>query len=63
MKKVIKITIEIEVSNIQSFDVNWKNESGKCRELEQFQTDIKAAIPDSVGIDLNSIKVVKCYLS
>ena len=58
-----KITIEIEVSNIDRWDVNWENESDKKEQLERLQMEVKTVLADNVGIHWDSLKIVKCEVS
>jgi hypothetical protein len=58
-----KITIEIEVTNIDRWDVNWENESNKKEQLERLQMEVKTVVADNVGINWDSLKIVKCEVS
>jgi len=50
-----KIKVEIEISNIDKWSVDW--DKGKDKELKQLNWDIKIALYDHVGIDMDSVAV------
>lgn len=51
----MKIKIEIEVSNVDEWSVDWKN--NKEKELKQLNYDIKMALYEKVGVDLDNTTV------
>jgi len=58
-----KIKVEVEISNVDNWNVNWDNNDDAAEELEKLQFEIKTAVADMVGIHFNSLKITKCEIS
>jgi hypothetical protein len=50
------ITVEIQIKNIDKWDVDWDKQSNE--ELRILNNDIKVALYEKVGINLDSIHIV-----
>jgi len=61
--KMKKIKVEIEISNIESWSVNWANKDEASEELEKLRLEIKTAIIDDIGIYFDNLKITKCEIS
>lgn len=56
-----KIKVEIEISNVNKWSVDWGKEANKHEALKELNYDIKIALYEKVGIDMDSM-VVKSEL-
>lgn len=53
----MKICVNIEIDNIEQWDINWKEEISKNEELFKIKSDIIKAISDEFWIQTHEIKI------
>jgi hypothetical protein len=51
------IKVEIEITNIDQWDVNWDDESETSEELSDLKWNIKMALFERCGLDLSNISI------
>lgn len=53
----MKIEAKVELSKVDQWNIDWKNESEKANELKKLEWDMKMAIYERCGIDLSNISI------
>ena len=51
------IKVEIEITNIESWDINWADERSAENELAELDNEIQAAVARNCGIGFSHVKV------
>ena len=54
-----RITIELEIENIDNWDVDWNNKDDAESQLIELKHEVHQAISRSCGISMNSINISK----
>lgn len=55
--KEMKIKAKVELSKVEQWNTDWKNESEKANELKKLEWDMKMAIYERCGVDLPNISI------
>ena len=53
----MKIKAKVELSKVEQWNTDWKNESEKANELKKLEWDMKMAIYERCGVDLSNISI------
>jgi len=53
----MKIVAKIELSEVEKWNTDWKNENEKANELKDLEWDMKMAIYERCGVDLSNISI------
>lgn len=53
----MKIKAKVELSKVEQWSTDWKNESEKANELKKLAWDMKMAIYERCGVDLSNISI------
>jgi hypothetical protein len=53
----MKIVAKIELSEVEKWNTDWKNENEKAKELKDLEWDMKMAIYERCGVDLSNISI------
>lgn len=53
----MKINGILEITDVDKWSINWKDDTEKFTELKQLEIDIKNAISDRCGIDISTINI------
>ena len=52
-----KIEAKVKIKKVEQWATNWENEQDKRNELEKLKYDIKMAIFEHCGVDLDKIEI------
>lgn len=53
----MKIKAKVELSKVEQWNTDWKNEIEKANELKKLELDMKMAIYERCGVDLLNISI------
>lgn len=59
----MKIIIELEIENIDNWDVNWSDKDDTESQLIELKHEVHQAISNQCGISMNSISISKVNIS
>jgi hypothetical protein len=53
----MKITLEVTVTGLEGWDMDWSDDEGVKMELVNVEEEVRHAIADRVGINLENLEV------
>jgi hypothetical protein len=57
-----KIIVEIEISNIEQWSVDWYNDAERTEALMELRRDIIHSLSNGVGVDGKNVDITKCII-
>jgi hypothetical protein len=54
----MKITLEVTITDLESWDVDWKDDNTAQLEAERLENDARVALANGIGVFFGDIEVV-----